>query len=347
VGDWYATVMAHRLVIGSHGTGKTSLLVEQMRHSIAQGHGVCFLDAHGLTLPGTVFDPATTRWNPLREPVEPALAATLFQETTKSAWDYAGMTTPVMDMFLLFSAAALIENGHNLTDILKLLNEPEYRATQHYDDPVTAKFWADFDTLNPAQQRQDVSSTINKFYSLLSDPRLRRMFGVNRKGLCLTDHLEDQVLHMRLPVRLYGKAKVKLVGSLVISYLTQLLLERNDPRPYDLYIDDAHLYAHDTVHNALVSTSRYGLSTTVATQNTKQLNPNLVDALLGNTERRYVFRVSREDAELLSSEMPSNHSKISLDRLPNYTYRQFPWNVHSSDKTTAPLEKGEFDASID
>ena len=97
--------MAHRLAIGSHSTGKTSLLVALMQDSIARGHGVCFLDAHGIDLPGTVFDPATTRWNPLREPIDPALAASLFQETTKSAWDYAGLTTPVMDMYLFFAAA--------------------------------------------------------------------------------------------------------------------------------------------------------------------------------------------------------------------------------------------------
>lgn len=335
--------MAHRLVIGAYSTGKTSLLVEMVEQSIAQGHGVCFLDAHGITLPGTptIFDPATTRWNPLREPIEPALAASLFQETTKSAWDYAGMTTPTMDMFLLFSAAALIENGHNLTDILDLLTDRKYRATLHYSDEVTEQFWTQFETLTAMQQRGEVASTINKFYALLSDPRIRRMFSVNKKGLRLADFLEDQVLHVRLPVRMYGKPKVKLIGSLVISYLTQLLLERNSPRPYDLYIDDAHLYAHDTVHSTLVSTSRYGLSSIVATQNSGQLDPDLFQALLSNSDRRYVFRVSREDAETLCSEMPPNHAKISLDRIMRHSYRVFPYDKYSSDCKTIPLEMGD------
>lgn len=306
--------MAHRLLIGAHGTGKTSLLIQMMQESIAKGHGVCFFDAHGLTLPGTVFDPAITRWNPLREPIEPALAATLFQETTKSAWDYAGMSTPTMDMFLLFSAAALIENGHNLTDILKLLTDRQYRSTLHYSDEVTAKFWADFEELKPAQQRQEVSSTINKFYTLLADPRVRRMLSVNKKGVCLSHFLGDAVLHVRVPVRLYGKAKAKLIGSLVLSYLTQLLLERNDPRPYDLYIDDAHLYAHDTVHNTLVSSQRYGLSAIVAIQNSKQLDPGLFDALMGNTEAQYLFRVSRKDADVLSRTCPPITQRFRLMR---------------------------------
>ncbi|WP_424972640.1 type IV secretory system conjugative DNA transfer family protein [Dinoroseobacter sp. S76] len=326
------------MLIGAHGTGKTSLLVEMMTDSIARRHGVCFFDAHGLTLPGTLIDPATKRWNPLREPIEPALAATLFQGTTKSAWDYAGMTTPTMDMFLLFSAAALIENARNLSDILKLLTDRQYRSTLYYSDEVTAKFWADFEDLNPAQQRQEVSSTLNKFYSLLSDPRIRRMLSVNKKGICLSDFLDDQVLHVRLPVRLYGKAKAKLIGSLILSYLTQLLLERNDPRPYDIYIDDAHLYAHDTVHNTLVSSSRYGLSATVAIQNSKQLDPGLFDALLGNTDAQYLFRVSREDADVLSPHMPPNHSKVSLDRLPNHSYREIPFDKLRPDGVTIPLE---------
>ena len=333
--------MAHRLLIGSYGTGKTSLLVELVQDSLARGHGVCVLDAHGIQLPGApfLFDPETVRWNPLKEPIEPGLAASLFQETTKSAWDYAGTTTPTMDMYLLLSAAALIENGHNLTDILKLLTDPEYRLKLRFTDTVTKQFWEGFDDLSARDQRQEVSSTINKFYSLLSDPRLRQMFSVNKKGVQLSDHLGQKFLHVHLPVRRYGKAKVKLIGSLIISYLTQLLLERNDLRPYDLYIDDAHFYAHDTVHNTLVSSSRYGLSTTVAIQNRKQINPDLFDALMGNTETQYVFRVSREDAEMLSPHMPSNHSKVELDRLENHLYRTFPFNKFSSDQVTIPLEK--------
>lgn len=248
------------------------------------------------------------------------------------------MTTPVMDMFLFFSAAALIENGHNLTDILKLLTVKQYRSQLTYTDTVTKQFWADFEELSPREQRQEVSSTINKFYSLLADPRLRRMFGTNRKGVVLSDFLADQVLHVRLPMRSYGKAKVKLVGSLIISYLTQLILERNDPRPYDLYIDDAHLYAFDTVHNTLLSTDRYGLSTTVAHQHSKQLHPDLFDALLGNTAQKYIFRVSLEDAALLADKMPPMSSKSELDRLPNYSYRALPFDKFASDKNTVPLE---------
>ena len=333
--------MVHRLLLGGHGTGKTSLLVEQMEDSKARGHGVCFFDAHGTTLPtipDQTFDPATTRWNPLREPINPALAASLFQETTKSAWDYAGMTTPTIDMFLLFSAAALIENNHNLPDILKLLSDKQYRSTIHYSDEVTAKFWADFEDLKPAQQRQEVSSTINKLYALLADPRIRRMLGVNKKGVFLSDYLEDQVLHVRLPVRLYGKAKVKLIGSLILSYLTQLLLERNDPTPYDIYIDDAHFYAQNTVQNTLVSTSRYGLSATIATQNSAQLEPSLFDALLGNTEQQYLFRMAKNDAEIMAPHMPANHSKVSLDRLKNHSYRRLPFHNQRPDGVTIPLE---------
>lgn len=332
--------MAHRLLIGAHSTGKTSLLVEMLRESVARGHGVCFFEAHGITLPGTptIFDPEMTRWNPLKEPIEPALAATLFQETTKSAWGYAGMTTPTMDMFLLFSAAALIENGHNLSDILRLLSDKQYRSQLQFTDPVTKQFWAGFEVLTPKEQRQEVSSTINKFYTLLSDPRIRRMLAVNKKGICLSNFLEDQVLHVRLPVRLYGKAKVKLIGSLILSYLTQLILERNDPRPYDIFIDDAHLYAHDTVHNTLVSTARYGLSSIVAHQHIAQLDSDLFAALMGNCEQRYIFRVSREDARVLETDMPSNHSKVALEQLRKHSYRVIPFDKYASDGITLPLE---------
>ena len=87
-----------------------------------------------------------------------------------------------------------------------------------------------------------------------------------------------------------------------------------------------------------MSTSRYGLSTTVACQHSGQLEPDLFHALRGSTERRYVFCVSKDDADILNSEMPPNHSKVSLDRLPNHTYRPLPWDKSISDQTTIPLE---------
>ena len=111
-----------------------------------------------------------------------------------------------------------IENGHNLTDILKLLTDrsvPIHGCT--FSDEVTAKFWADFEALNPAQQRQEVSSTINKFYSLLSDPRhpTASLASTQEGGAVGGLSGRRECLHVRLPVRRYGKAKVKLIGTLV------------------------------------------------------------------------------------------------------------------------------------
>jgi hypothetical protein len=331
--------MAHRYIIGSYSQGKTSLLVEQMQTSIAQGHGVCFIDPHGLTIPdATIIDPDVTRWNPLAEPIHPALAASLFQDTVKGAWGYGGMTTPVMDMYLFFSAASLIDNGHNLTDVIDLLTDKQYRSVLSHTDTVTRKFWEQFELLNDKDRRQEISSTLNKFFTLLADPRIRRMFGANKRCLSLKSFMDDSVLHVRLPVRLYGKSKVGLVGSLVISYLTQLLLERNSDRPYDLYIDDVHMFAADTVQNALVSTSRYGLSTTVAHQNIAQIDPALFAALMGNCATRHVFRVSKDDAEVLQSAMKASTSKCGLDELPQFSYRTFPFHERDKDSRTLPLE---------
>ena len=93
------------------------------------------------------------------------------------------------------------------------------------------------------------------------------------------------------------------------------------------------------MQNTLVSTARYGLSTTVAHHHSNQLHPDLFGALLGNTEYQYVFRVSQDDAKLLSPKMPPMSSKAELDRIENYFYRKLPFKKYHSDQNTIPLEK--------
>ncbi|WP_299735302.1 hypothetical protein [uncultured Roseobacter sp.] len=327
-----AAVMAHqnRHIIGQAGVGKTTLVAQLLAQDTHTG--ICVFDTKGdLDIPHDVlFDPTVTRWNPLAEPINPNLAPNFFAETVKDAYGYDDLTTPVMSMYLSFLAAALIENRFNLTDAPRFLTDQKFRTKCGFKSDLVRHFWDTFDTLSPRDQRHEVASTLNKFLTLLLDGRVDRLFDHNAPSFSLGD-MNDKVLLVRLPVASYGKQTTSLLASLVLAYLVKLV-----PDDYSIYLEDVDLFAKGTVLSVL---NTGGKQVTLSHQYIEQLHPTLFAAVLGNCAERFVFRVSKQDAEILSRDLPPMSPKTSLDRLPDFSYRKLPFEKYDTDQITFPLEK--------
>jgi len=322
--------MAHRHIIGQAGVGKTSLLVQLLQ---ADTHaGICVFDTKGdLDIPHDVlFDPAVTRWNPLSESIDPNLAPNFFAEVIKDAYGYDDLTTPVMSMYLSFLAAALIESRYNLTDAPRFLTDAKFRETCQFKSEQVQQFWATYDALTPRDQRFETASTLNKFLTLLLDKRVDHLFDHNAPAFSLAN-MADKVLLVRLPVAQYGKQTTSLLASLVLAYLVKLV-----PDNYSIYLEDADLYAKGTLLGVLNNGRK---QVTLSHQYIEQLHPTLFAAVLGNCSERFIFRVSKQDAEILSQDLPPMSPKTSLDRLPNFSYRKLPFEKFDTDQITIPLEK--------
>jgi hypothetical protein len=325
----------HRHIIGQPATGKTALLFELFQADTSPGRLV--IDTKGdLEIDHDfLFDPSVTRWNPLAEPIDPDLAPSFFAQAIKEAFGYDDIATPVMSMYLSFSAAVLIDNGFNLTDAPRLLIDPEFRTQCAHNNPLVRQFWDTFEKLTEREQRGEVASTLNKFIGLLLDGRARRLFGVNRSGLSLGD-LADKTMLVRLPVSEYGTDTVTLIGSLLLTYVAQIITT-----PYSIYIEDAHLFAQGTLIKILSgSIHSLTLSHQYLDQLSKTANDHrLVSAIMGNCAERFIFRVSQADGKILAKDLPPMSSKQFLDELPPYTYRPIPYIKSMPDGRTFPLEK--------
>jgi len=321
--------MAHRHIIGQAGVGKTALLVQLLQEDTHSG--ICVFDTKGdLDIPHDVlFDPTVTRWNPLAEPIDPNLAPNFFAEVIKDAYGYDDLTTPVMSMYLSFLAAALIENGFNLTDAPRFLTDPKFRESCQFKSDLVQQFWATYDALPTRDQRFETASTLNKFLTLLLDGRVDRLFNHNAPAFSLAN-MADKTMLVRLPVARYGKQTTSLLASLVLAYLVKLV-----PDNFSVYLEDADLFAKGTLLGVL---NTGGKQVTLSHQYIDQLHPTLFAAMLGNCSERFVFRVSKQDAEILKQDLPPMSSKTSLDRLRNFSYRKLPFEKLDTDQFTIPLE---------
>jgi len=327
----------HRHIIGQPATGKTALLFELFQADSSPGRLV--IDTKGdLEIDHDfLFDPTVTRWNPLAEPINSDLAPSFFAQAIKEAFGYDDIATPVMSMYLSFSAAVLIDNGFNLTDAPRLLIDPEFRAKCAHKNPLVRQFWDTFEDLTQRERRGEVASTLNKFIGLLLDGRAQRLFSVNRSGLSLGD-IADKTMLVRLPISEYGTDTVTLIGSLLLTYVAQII-----QTPYSIYVEDAHLFAHGTLIKMLSgSTHSLTLSHQYLDQLRKSANDDrLISAIMGNCAERFIFRVSQADAKMLAKDLPPMSSKKSLDELENYTYRCIPYDKSTPDGHTFPLERFE------
>ncbi|WP_146186162.1 hypothetical protein [Pontivivens insulae] len=277
-----------------------------------------------------LFDPKVTRWNPLAEPIAAELAPGFFAQAIKDAFGYDDMTTPVMSMYLTFTAAALIDNGFNLTDAPKLLTDAGFRDRLQYKTPLVQQFWQSFEAMGERDRRGETASTLNKFIGLLLDGRVHRLLSVNRKGLRLSA-LADKTTLVRLPISEYGTDTVALIGSLLLSYLAQII-----DAPFSIYVEDANLFARGTLIKMLTTGS---ISLTLSHQYLDQFDPKLLSAMMGNCSARFVFRVSQQDAADLSQFLAPMSSKARLDELTSFRYRSIPQDRMAPDGVTVPREK--------
>ncbi|MGI1661361.1 type IV secretory system conjugative DNA transfer family protein [Palleronia sp. KMU-117] len=335
--------LPHCHIIGSTGTGKSTLIKQRIFDDLTAGRGLFYLDPHGsdadhiLSLiprerlaDVVLFDISDSehpvRFNPLRAPGEVPFVATTLVEAIKDAWGYSGVSTPTMDQYLFNATYALIEAKQPLLG-LKFLLTPHAtryrrRVLKSVTDPIVKDFWLDFERLPEKDKRETTRSTLNKIGMLMADRRVRNTIGQPKTSFTFTDILEDnRVFIARLPQGKLGISKVKLVGMLLLTQLHLAALSRQSTEPFHVYLDEVHHFAGATLAELLSGVRKFGLSLTVAHQYLAQLSPALREAVLGNTSLRYIFRVSSTDAKRLETIVGQNQLLTDLNQLPRFRAR--------------------------
>lgn len=324
---------------------------EYMLDSIYAGHGLLYLDPHGHDtdtllqyIPRfrrrdvVLFDPASPHaigWNPLADTPrddEPFVASAL-TDAIKSAWGYADVTTPVLDMWLYYSLVTLMQAKRTLVDVPDLLTDRDTRTaiTDKLTDTFVKDFWTVFDTMTGKEQRDTVASTLNKFYVLLGDPRIRHILSYS--SFSMSDILKDKILLARLPQGQLGMGKTSLIGSLLLSQAHLSALRRTSSVPFHFYLDECHLWGEATLRELLSGIRKFNCRVMAAHQYVAQLPRPLFTALMGNTPVKHVFRVSSEDAELFQGKLGRNANHPDLDELRPLRYRTFPFDRYHGDDT--------------
>jgi hypothetical protein len=326
--------LAHTMIVGASGTGKSSLLVNMIRQDIERGEGVLVLDPHGDLIDDVlahipesraddviVFDPSDEEY-PVGFNV---LDAANEQERILLASDLVGIFARLstswgdtMGTVLSNAVVAMLESseGGTLLHLRRFLIDDGYRNAflKTVQDDEVLFFWKKEWPLIGSRSIGPILTRLNTF---LRPKIIRHIVGQRRPRLRLSDVMgERKIFLAKLSQGLIGNENAYLLGSLILSRFLQLALARQSlakesRHPFWIYLDEAEHFVTPSVASLVTEARKYGVGMTLAFQTLSQLRsvPQVEQAVLGNAHIRIAFRVGDDDARKLADGLSTFDAK--------------------------------------
>ena len=320
----------HVYIIGQTGSGKSGLLTLFALSDIYHNQGYCIIDPHGdLAMDNlkfipenrikdvVYFNPADTQFpmafNPL-EVYDPARKPNISSEVIGVLKRMFGDSWgPRLEHILRYTLLALLDRPETtLLDISRMLTDKDFRKeTLDYCTDVTVlEFWKkEFGSWGDKQVAESIAPVLNKVGAFTANPIIRNIIGQPKSSFDVRKIMDEgKILIVNLSKGLIGEDNAALLGSFLVTKVQLAAMSRSDipniedRRPFYLYVDEFQNFATDSFAVILSEARKYGLNLTVANQYTSQMTDSVRDAVFGNVGTTISFRVSADDAPILSKQ---------------------------------------------
>jgi len=323
-----ADLAFHCHLIGSTGSGKTSLLRNLIVQHILLGNGVAVIDPHGDLATDLLrqvppqraddliyFDPADVHFpiglNPVGKVENISLAASGIVEALHNLWtDSWG---PRMEYILLQAVTALLHaDNTSLLGLNRMLVDKHYRrwVIGQVRDPFVVNFWEEeFESWDPRFRREAIAPIQNKAGRFLLNPTLRNILGQVANKISFPAVMDrGQLFIANLSRGRIGQDNADLLGSLLVSQFQLAAMARahvpeSERRPFYLFIDEFQNFTTEAFAAMLSEARKYRLSLTISHQYTGQLSESVRQSVFANVGSMIAFRLGWEDAECLAGEL--------------------------------------------
>jgi len=333
----------HTHIIGSNGTGKSSLLLNMIRQDIENRDGVALLDPHGDLIDQILGCIPENRINDvvlvdLADEEFPVgfnlLEANTETEKRLLASDLVGVFRRLsrtwgdqMDTVLQNAILAILKSsrGGTLVDLREFLQNPKFRSEflQTVRSVEVIRFWEKvFPTLG---RDKSVNSLLARLQEFFSQEPICNMVSQRGNSLNFSEIMDSgKIFLAKLSTGLGGDENSYLLGTLLVSKFQQMAMARQEQKAEDrrnfwLYIDEFQQFISPSMEKILTSTRKYKFGFTLAHQNLHQLraDANVANAVMTQPYTRIVLGVGDDDAKRLGECFDSFDGK-SLTRLEKY-----------------------------
>jgi hypothetical protein len=333
----YAALRQGKYVIGTPGTGKTSLLINTIEQHMndPEQPGICMLDPHGdmtdellervprhrikdvvLFAPGDKRDQAKyplglnlLACSDPDDPDERELVSSTVISTLYKLFFYSW--GPRMEDLLRSTILSLMEKpGATLLDVWLLLAsklEQEDFAPQ-VQDPYFWRYWNTyFAGLNDKEKLDIAGSSLNKIGRFLGNPTIRNIVGQPKNAFDMNAIMKSGgILFVNLSKGRLGEDNTALLGAVLVNMLLVATLKRQDTpkserRPFHLIVDEYQSFATESFPTLQSEARKYGVTITVAHQYRDQLDDLNKGSTL-NVANFICLRVSGQDSAVLAEQ---------------------------------------------
>ncbi|MDI1463421.1 type IV secretion system DNA-binding domain-containing protein [Catellatospora sp. KI3] len=327
-----ADARQHVHIVGSTGSGKSTLMLNMILDDIGAGRGAVVIDPKGdlvrdvldrmsakkakkVVLIDPDVDTGTTL-NPLLGEDHDLVVdnvVSIFSRIFQKHWG------PRIDDVLRVSCLTLMRHANaTLTLVPPLLNDFTFRRrfTEDLTDPEGLRgFWEWFEATPPAVRTQIIGPVQARLRSVLLRPFVRRTLGTPFNSFDMGEILDGGVLLARVPKGVIGEDTARLMGSFVLASgwqaaTARVRLDEADRRDSVTYVDECHNFLNlpGSVGDMLAEARGYHFGLVLAHQNLTQLPRETQLALSANARTKIFFSSSPEDATQLAK-----HTNPELD----------------------------------
>lgn len=335
----------HVYIIGQTGAGKSGTLELFALSDIFHGHGYAIIDPHGdfavnnmRFIPGSrledviYFNPADTAYplgfNPL-EVTDPGQKTNISSEVIGVMKRMFGESWgPRLEYILRYTILALLDRPTTtMLDITRMLTDKKFRneTLEYCQDTVVLNFWkVEFASWNDKFVSEAIAPVLNKVGAFTANPIIRNIIGQPKSTFNIRQIMDEgKILIVNLSKGLIGEDNAAILGAFMVTKIQLASMSRSDieriedRRPFYLYVDEFQNFATDSFATILSEARKYGLNLTVANQYISQMNETVRDAVFGNVGTMISFRVSADDAPILSKQFEPQFEATDLLQMHN------------------------------
>jgi type IV secretion system coupling TraD/TrwB family protein len=342
-------LLEHIWIVGTTGSGKTTLIRHSAQENIRQRRGIVYFDLHGDSVPillSTIAEeeartgqdlstrliliqPADQQfsigWNFLEQTTGQEAFMQIAEITAilKKRWalETSGPRTEELTRNSLFVLAA---NGLTLTEIRPFLTDPVFRAAcleKISDAEIRAYFESRYNHASEGMQASIRDPLLSRAAAFTVDPRFRHIVGQQKSTFDLLSALDEGfwVIVDLNKGRLGEQAST--LGSLLLTKIKNALFSRRSRQIVSLYADELqNLVTLDNSLETFLSESRkFGISVWAGHQYIDQLAADMRSALQAVSTQIF-FHLSPLDADRVSGFLDGGKNLAHL--LKNLPHRQ-------------------------
>ncbi|MCA9334956.1 type IV secretion system DNA-binding domain-containing protein [Candidatus Saccharibacteria bacterium] len=338
----------HMYIIGQTGAGKSGTLALLALSDIFHNQGYAIIDPHGdfaidnmRFIPASrlkdvvYFNPADTAYplgfNPL-EVTDPNMKSNISSEVIgvlermfSNSWG------PRLEYILRYTILALLDRPETtMLDITRMLTDKKFRkeTLSYCKDTVVLQFWnIEFNSWTEKFQAEAIAPILNKVGAFTANPIIRNIIGQPKSTFNIRQMMDEgKILIVNLSKGLLGEDNSSVLGSFLVTKIQLAAMSRSDipniedRRPFYLYVDEFQNFATDSFATILSEARKYGLNLTVANQYISQMSETVRDAVFGNVGTMVSFRVSADDAPILSKQFEPQFEANDLLQMHNRNF---------------------------